>query len=116
MKPLKGQHCEACRRGAPPATAGERAGFMAQLPEWRIVAKDGVERLVRSFAFRDFRGALAFTDRVGALAEAEGHHPVLTTTWGKVTVEWWTHAIRGLHRNDFIMAAATDALLEAPPA
>jgi len=54
--------------------------------------------------------ALAFTNRVGALAEAEGHHPALLTEWGRVTVTWWTHKIRGLHRNDFIMAAKTDAL------
>ena len=57
-----------------------------------------------------FAAALAFTNRVGALAEAEGHHPALLTEWGHVTVTWWTHKIRGLHRNDFIMAAKTDAL------
>jgi 4a-hydroxytetrahydrobiopterin dehydratase len=66
--------------------------------------------LVRTFRFPNFREALAFTDRVGALAEAEGHHPALLTEWGTVTVFWWTHKIHGLHRNDFIMAAKTDAL------
>jgi 4a-hydroxytetrahydrobiopterin dehydratase len=58
------------------------------------------------------RAALAFTDRIGALAEAEGHHPALLTEWGKVRVEWWTHKIGGLHRNDFIMAAKTDNLID----
>jgi 4a-hydroxytetrahydrobiopterin dehydratase len=66
--------------------------------------------LSRSFTFRNFAEALAFTNRVGALAEAEGHHPALFTEWGKVTVQWWTHKLKGLHRNDLIMAAKTDAL------
>jgi 4a-hydroxytetrahydrobiopterin dehydratase len=66
------------------------------------------------FTFNDFAGALAFTNRVGALAEAEGHHPAILTEWGKVTVTWWTHAISGLHRNDFIAAAKTDALSRVP--
>jgi pterin-4a-carbinolamine dehydratase len=64
----------------------------------------------RAFEFPSFADALAFTNRVGALAEKEGHHPALLTEWGRVTVTWWTHKIRGLHRNDFIMAAKTDAL------
>ena len=62
------------------------------------------------FTFGSFAEALAFTDAVGALAEAEGHHPAILTEWGRVTVTWWTHAIKGLHRNDFIMAARTDEL------
>jgi len=69
-----------------------------------------VRRLERVFTFPDFAAALAFTNRVGATAEAEDHHPALLTEWGRVTVTWWTHSIKGLHRNDFIMAARTDAL------
>jgi 4a-hydroxytetrahydrobiopterin dehydratase len=76
-----------------------------------VVTVDGVQRLSRTFVWPNFAEALAFTDRVGALAEAEGHHPLLITEWGKVTVQWWTHKIKGLHRNDLIMAAKTDALL-----
>jgi 4a-hydroxytetrahydrobiopterin dehydratase len=67
-----------------------------------------VKRLERSFKFPDFARALAFTNRVGALAEAEGHHPSILLQWGRVTVTWYTHKIKGLHRNDFIMAARTD--------
>ena len=67
-------------------------------------------RLVRTFTLPNFRAALAFTQRVGELAEEEGHHPAILTEWGKVTVSWWTHKIKGLHKNDFIMAAKTDAL------
>ncbi len=69
---------------------------------------EGEKRLQRTLTFKDYAEALVFTDRVGAVAEAEGHHPSIVLEWGKVTVNWWTHAIRGLHRNDFIMAAKTD--------
>lgn len=74
------------------------------------MVREGVHQLERTFRFSDFREALRFTLEVGELAENEGHHPVLVTRWGRVTVTWWTHKIRGLHRNDFIMAAKTDAL------
>jgi len=69
-----------------------------------------VPRLTRHFALVNFADALAFTNRVGALAEAEGHHPQLLTEWGSVSVSWWTHKIGGLHKNDFIMATKTDQL------
>src|SRR5207247_9003871 len=76
--------------------------------------RDAIARLERVFHFPTFTAALAFTNRVGALAEAEGHHPALLTEWGRVTVTWWTHKIRGLHRNDFIMAAKTERLATRP--
>ena len=80
-------------------------------PEWDVIEMEGVKRLQRQFKVKDFAQALAFTDQVGALAEAEDHHPAILTEWGRVTVTWWTHKIKGLHRNDFIMAAKTDELL-----
>ena len=83
---------------------------MAQLPEWQIVRQDGVDRLQRVYPFKDFVAALAFTNRVGEIAEIEGHHPLLITEWGRVTVQWWTHKIGGLHTNDFVLAARTDQL------
>ncbi len=110
MDPLSQQHCEPCRGNLPPATADEIAAFLEQLHDWEIVEVDGIGRLTRRFAFRNFVTALEFSNRVGELAEAEGHHPALLTEWGGVTVQWWTHRIGGLHRNDFIMAAKTDAL------
>lgn len=67
--------------------------------------------MVRQFKFDDFKQAMAFTDKVGELAEANGHHPLVQTTWGSVTVEWWTHKIGGLHQNDAVMAAKTDKLV-----
>jgi 4a-hydroxytetrahydrobiopterin dehydratase len=78
--------------------------------DWQVVERDGILRLERLFKFKNFVQALDFTDRVGAVAEEEGHHPALLTEWGRVTVTWWTHKIKGLHRNDFIMAAKTDEL------
>jgi 4a-hydroxytetrahydrobiopterin dehydratase len=110
MSDLARMSCEACRKGAPTVTEEERAQLLPQLPEWTIVPRDGVDRLERRFSFPDFVSALGFTNRVGEIAEAEGHHPALLTEWGKVTVTWWTHKIGGLHRNDFIMAARTDEL------
>ena len=110
MDELVQMKCVACRKGEPTATETEIAGLLPRIPEWKIVERDGVQRLERIFGFKDFRQALAWTNKVGELAETEGHHPALLTEWGKVTVTWWTHKIGGLHRNDFIMAAKTDTL------
>jgi 4a-hydroxytetrahydrobiopterin dehydratase len=105
---LASEHCVACRGDSPPLAGDELAELARELPKWKVLERAGIPRLERVFEFPDFARALTFTNRVGALAEAEGHHPALLTEWGKVTVTWWTHAIRGLHRNDFVMAARTD--------
>lgn len=110
MSDLTHERCVACRRDAPRVTEAEIAELQPQIPDWRIVERDGVPRLERVFRFDDFSSAVAFTVRVALLAETEGHHPAILTEWGRVTVAWWTHKIRGLHRNDFISAAKTDAL------
>jgi 4a-hydroxytetrahydrobiopterin dehydratase len=102
--------CQACRGGESAAGTEEIARWREQVPEWKIVKVEGTPRLCREFGFPDFRKALDFTIRVGELAEREYHHPEIVTGWGKVKVSWWTHKIGGLHRNDFIMAAKTDAL------
>jgi len=91
-------------------TEAEIAELRPEVRDWRLLERDGIARLERVFQFASFADALAFTNRVGALAEEQGHHPALLTEWGRVTVTWWTHKIRGLHRNDFIMAAKTDAM------
>ena len=110
MSSLSQAHCEACRADAPKVSDAELAELLRQIPDWNIEVRDGVMQLEKSFAFADFAAALAFTNAVGTIAEAEGHHPALLTEWGKVTVTWWTHKIGGLHRNDFVMAARTDQL------
>ena len=84
---------------------------MAQLPEWKLIQVEGMDRLTRTFTFKNFQEALTFTNQVGQIAELENHHPALLTEWGRVTVTWWTHKIRGLHVNDFVMAAKTDGLV-----
>ena len=81
-------------------------------PSGRLSLKTGIPKLDRLFKFKNFKDAIAFTDAVGEEAEKEGHHPRLTTEWGKVAVTWWTHKIRNLHRNDFIMAAKTDRIYQ----
>jgi len=110
MEQLSRMTCVACRRDAPTVTEDEIAELQPQVSEWELVELDGIKRLRRVFPFDDFAQALAFTAKVGSIAEAEGHHPALLTEWGRTTVTWWTHKIRGLHRNDFIMAAKTDEL------
>jgi 4a-hydroxytetrahydrobiopterin dehydratase len=110
MHELAEMRCVACRRDAPTLTEAEVAELRPQIPEWKLEEAGGIKRLSRSFPFPDFARALAFTDKIGALAEEQGHHPALLTEWGRTTVTWWTHKIRGLHRNDFIMAAKTDQL------
>ena len=109
MDALTGMKCVACRGGEPTVTDDEIARFHPQVPEWQIVEREGIKRLERVFKFKNFVQAVAFTNQVAEIAEAQGHHPAILTEWGKVTVTWWTHKIKGLHRNDFIMAAKTDA-------
>lgn len=113
MQTLSQQKCVACSKDAPKVTDQEIAELHPQIPEWQLIERDGIPRLERVFKFKNFAEALAFTNRVGELAEQEGHHPALLTEWGRVTVTWWTHKIKGLHRNDFIMAAKTDQAFNA---
>ena len=110
---LREAQCEACRRDAPTVTDEEIAELAPAVPEWAILERDGIRQLERVFGFGNFVDALAFTQAVGELAESQGHHPSLLTEWGRVTVTWWSHKIKGLHRNDFVMAARTDALYES---
>lgn len=104
--------CEPCRGGMPALTDEEIDQFHRQTKRWSVVEKGGIRRLERAFRFDDFAQALAFTNKVGQIAEDEGHHPDILTEWGKVTVSWWTHKIGGLHKNDFVMAAKTDLLIQ----
>ena len=108
---LANEKCEACRADSPRVTDGQAELLMRELPQWWIIEQDGVPRLQRVFTFKDFAAALAFTNEVGRIAEEAQHHPLIVTEWGRVTVQWWTHSIGGLHRNDFILAARTSALL-----
>jgi 4a-hydroxytetrahydrobiopterin dehydratase len=108
---LSSKTCTPCRGGIPPLSAQEANRYSSQAPGWEL--KDDAHRLERSFKFRSFREALDFVGRVGELSEREGHHPDISFGWGWATVSWQTKKIKGLHENDFIMAAKTSALADA---
>ncbi|MFL0796970.1 MAG: 4a-hydroxytetrahydrobiopterin dehydratase [Cellvibrionaceae bacterium] len=110
MSELSGKTCEACRADAPSVSKSEIDELMLQLDNWDVVEQQQIPQLRKVFSFKNFVEAIAFTNQVGEMAEAEGHHPALTTEWGRVEVRWWTHKIHGLHKNDFICAAKTDDL------
>lgn len=86
--------------------------MMSQLPDWDLVEEDGIKKLMRTFDFSNFAEALDFTNRVGEIAEAEGHHPIITLTWGRATITWYTHKVKGLQEDDFKMAARTNELYQ----
>ncbi len=110
MNELEQMHCITVTTNTPRLADREISEFKSKLPEWRVYEKSGELRLERAFTFKDFNQAVAFTNQVAQIANEEDHHPAILTEWGKVTVTWWTHKIRSLHQNDFIMAAKTDKL------
>tara|TARA_Y100001936_G_scaffold242362_1_gene279516 strand:- start:4261 stop:4593 length:333 start_codon:yes stop_codon:yes gene_type:complete len=109
MSQLFKENCINLDESSQLCTADEVKLFLGDLDSWSIVF-DGMEKLERVFRFNTFAEALKFTNQIANEAEQQGHHPKLTTEWGKVTVSWWTHFLGGLHKNDFIMAARTDSL------
>ena len=112
MTNLYQMKCVACRGGDPSLTDAEIADLMPHVPQWQIVVRDGIQNLERVFQLKNFAQALEFTNKIGAIAEGEDHHPLIVLEWGRVTVRWWTHVVNGLHKNDFIMAAKTDELMK----
>lgn len=110
MTKLHQMNCVACRGDEPALSKEEIAALKPELPEWEIVHVDGVPRLERTYKLKNFIEAMAFSTKIGMTAEKEDHHPMIVTEWGKVRVQWWTHKIKGLHKNDFIMAAKTDEI------
>ncbi len=110
MNELTQMHCNQIKADTPAIDEHEIGQWAAKVPGWRVVEKNGVPRLEQVFKFENFRQAMAFTYKVAQTAEEEDHHPAILTEWGKVTVTWWTHRIKGLHQNDFIMAAKTSEI------
>jgi len=110
MYELTQMHCSPVKESTPRLIEDEIKQYLAQVPTWRVYEKEGESRLEKSFQFKDFTQAVAFTNRVAQVANEEDHHPAILTEWGRVTVTWWTHKIRGLYQNDFIMADKTDQL------
>jgi 4a-hydroxytetrahydrobiopterin dehydratase len=112
MNTLADKHCVPCRGGVPPLQGDALRPYAEQLPDWKIVEE---HHIVKSFQFRDFKTALDFVNRIGAVAEQEGHHPDLCLAWGKVDAQIYTHKIKGLTESDFVMAAKIDQLYFAGP-
>ena len=100
--------CIPCRKGDPALTDAEVTELLPQIPEWELVEVDGIKRLQRVFKLKNYVEAVAFTNKIAITAEKEDHHPLIVLEWGRVTVQWWTHVVKGLHQNDFVMAAKTD--------
>ena len=108
VEQLRAKRCLPCEGGVPKLTPAEAEAQLAKLQGWAIVHQG--ERIRKEWVVKNFMAAMCFFEQVAEVSETEGHHPVIVTEWGKVTVTWWTHKIKGLHRNDFIMAAKTDRL------
>jgi 4a-hydroxytetrahydrobiopterin dehydratase len=107
---LAEKNCTPCRGGIPPLTPEEAEGLHAQATDWALL--DGTKRIERTYRFRNFREAFNFVERAAALAEEEAHHPEIRFGWGFATISLQTKKIKGLHENDFIMAAKLDRLAE----
>lgn len=114
MSNLSERQCVACRGGDPSLTETEIAELLPQIPDWQTVTQENIPRLQRVFKFKNYAQAVDFTNKIAVIAEEANHHPLMVVEWGKVTVQWWTHVVKGLHMNDFIMAAKTDELIGLP--
>jgi len=111
MSTLASKTCVPCRGGTPALKGAELHTFSHQLPNWEVINE---HHIVRTFTFPDFKEALAFVNRIGEVAEEQGHHPDILLTWGKVGITLWTHKIDGLTESDFVMAAKIDQLYDQP--
>ena len=109
---LSQSSCEACKLDAPILSEQEIQELAPQIPSWMIHEEEGIKRLICSFAFSSYEDSVNFTNKVAKLAEEEDHHPEIVLEWGNVTVSWWSHKIKGLHKNDFICASKTDNLFK----
>ena len=110
MNELAQLHCSAVTSATPHLNKSDINQYINKLPGWQIYEKEGEPRLEKAFLFQDFNQAVVFTNHVAGVANEEDHHPAILTEWGKVTIAWWTHKIKGLSLNDLIMAAKTDLL------
>jgi len=110
MAELSQLKCVACRGGEPKLTDTEVVELQKEIQGWQLKEVDDILRLEKVFKRKNFVEALAFANQIGLIAEEQDHHPLVVLEWGRVTVQWWTHVVKGLHRNDFIMAAKTDRL------
>ncbi len=111
MSSLLEKKCTACDLGAPLVSDDEQNDLIKNLDDW-IIDKSGISKLLKTYQFSDFAQTLNFVNLIAELAESEDHHPKITFEWGKVSLEWWSHKIEGLHMNDFICAAKSDSIFQ----
>ena len=107
MTELSKKTCSACEIGAPLVPHYQQIDLLKDLDGWVIDDSD-ISKLIKEFQFNNYEQSISFTNLIADLAEAEDHHPKITLEWGRVTLEWWSHKIKGLHMNDFICAAKSD--------
>ena len=110
MQNYESKDCVACQPDAPKATKEQISEFLNNYLEWELIEDNQVPQLKRIYKFNDYTDAVDFTNKIADISEKEKHHPSILLEWGKVTVRWWTHKIKGLHENDFIMSAKTDEI------
>lgn len=110
MSELSHEQCVRPPKGAPPLSPNEIDSLLPMAEGWMVIDSEDIPTLQKTFRFKRYRDALDFSMAVGLTADEQDHHPRITIEYGKVTVEWWTHVVNGLHRNDFIMAAKTDQI------
>jgi 4a-hydroxytetrahydrobiopterin dehydratase len=113
MNELINQTCVMCTGKTPKLTNTEIERLNSQVPGWTVSNSDGVLQLHRAYIFNNFNDSIEFTNAIAVMAEQQNHHPAILTEWGKVTVTWWTHTIKGLHSNDFICALQTDKMFNS---
>ena len=109
MSDLASSTCEACRIDAPIVSDNEASVLLMEIEGWHLI-DDGVKKLKKEFSFSNYSDSVNFSNKVADMAEQEDHHPQIILEWGKVTVIWWSHKIKGLHKNDFICAAKTNSI------
>jgi 4a-hydroxytetrahydrobiopterin dehydratase len=112
LSQLEIQQCRSCKIGESCATEQEIKQYAEQIPEWQLKQVNQINQLERVYQFKNFASAIAFTNQIAEMAEVQNHHPALLTEWGKVTITWWSHSIKGLHLNDFICAAKTEQIFK----
>ena len=109
MSDLVASSCEACRIDAPTVSDNEASMLIREIEGWDLI-NDGIKKLKKEFSFLNYSDSVDFSNKVADMADKEDHHPQIILEWGKVTVIWWSHKIKGLHKNDFICAAKTNNL------
>ena len=111
MVNLSSESCEACRIDAPKVGESEINTLISEIKDWELIANP-IDQLKKVYNFPDYKSAIDFSNKIAAMADKEDHHPTITLEWGKVSVLWWSHKIKGLHKNDFICASKTDNLYQ----